>query len=199
MLHWDMFQVWYLPRPRWTRAPPWEGSTGSYRAERSTWIIFLTTDKWGGRPGLMRGGWLGLSRVNLLAMGRLLITGHVIMISGLTMPRLGSSIRNHPGNTWYRGVGWTWLKLASCLLSVVSYVEASNTWGPQGCTCQISYHKSKLSLFWINGAHIKMKKETQGSMPFWNVLKLVLRNFTFCRRNSVSQVFKEYWPHLRSQ
>ena len=44
----------------------------------------------------------------------------------------------------------------------------------------------------------KWRKETQGTTPFSNVLKLVLRNFTFCKTNSVSRVFKEHWPHLRS-
>ena len=121
--------------------------------------------------------WLVLSRVNLLAAGEIAYNGHIIMISRSTIPRLGSS-------EWYkylvyRGVGWTWFKLESCLWSVVSYVEASNTWGPRARTCQISYHKSKLSLFWINAMvhKLKWKKETQGTTPFSNVLKLLFWEF----------------------
>ena len=41
------------------------------------------------------------------------------------------------------------------------------------------------------------KKDTQGATPVLNVLKLVLRKFTFFQTNSVSQVLKEHWAHLR--
>ena len=162
MLHRDMFQVCYLPTPRWKRGAPWEGSKGPYRAEMCTWIIFLWIEKWGG----FNEWWLVLSRVNLLAAGEIAYYGHIIMISRSTIPRLGSS-------EWYkylvyRGVGWTWFKLESCLWSVVSYVEASNTWGPRARTCQISYHKSKLSLFWINAMvhKLKWKKRPRGQRHF---------------------------------
>ena len=43
------------------------------------------------------------------------------------------------------------------------------------------------------------KKDTQGATPVLNVLKLVLRNFTFFQTNSVSDVFRKHWPYLRSE
>ena len=89
MLHWDMFQVWYLPRPRWKRAPPWEGSKGSYRAERCTWIIFLTRDKWGG------GDW-----VNFLATGDIAYYGAYHNDFEVNDTKTGIKWKNNLGNTW---------------------------------------------------------------------------------------------------
>ena len=132
----------YLPSPSWTRAPPWEGSKRSYLTESCMCIIFLSRwmyhrPSWIWHVILMRLGsksdawkrymsWYEIwkmykyddwvkSRVNLLAMGRLLLTKRIIHILRYKFPKL-DAWKNHPGHTWHQGIGWMWFKPAGWLV-----------------------------------------------------------------------------------
>ena len=152
-------------------------------------MIFLTAEKWGGLNDIL------ILRLTFPVKWEKPAGKHLIPRSWVNVVQARQQPLKWTGSQFRKWVGEADLTVSQVASTAWKWATPE---GP-GVTLVRSLINNKLPLFWINGKQSKWKKDTQGATPVLNVLKLVLRNFTFFQTKPVSQVLKEHWPHLRSQ